>query len=266
MPAFRSPVALTTGVSRDLQYRARLAGVLGGGAALITWLLNGFMVLERPPTLGGAAMGGAAFGIAAIVAFSAGLLADPRKLRALEAIYWAARFSAQRFRAASGDARVPGTPGQARAWLARHPDHDATRGARVFAQLVIGDLAGAHELAARLPTGTPMERFNRAGSLAMIRLVEGEETDLALMRELAAPLVEADDRFLAEVDIALIEGLAAAADGRDWVPPMVALRERIGPRGDGALARGLWLPIIALLVAGAVLLGLGAYGIRLLIG
>jgi hypothetical protein len=259
-------VALTTAISRDLQYRARLAGVLGGGAALITWLLNGFLVLERPPTLAGAALGGAAFGIAAIVAFSAGLLVAPAKLRALEAIYSAARFSAQRFRAASGDARVPGTPGQARAWLARHPDRDETRGARVFAQLVVGDLAAAHELAAHLPTGTAMERFNRAGSLTMIRLVEGEETDLGPMRELAAALVEADDRLLADVDIALIEGLAAAADGRDWVPLMVVLRERIGPRGDGALVRGLWLPIVALLLAGAALLSLGAYGIRLLIG
>ena len=265
MPAYRSPVALSAAVSGDLQYRVRLAVTLGAGAALIAWLLNGFLLLERAPTLADAALGGGAFGIVAIVAFSVGLLGAPQRRRALEAIYWASRVSAQRYRAATGDPRVPATPAQARAWLARHPERDETRGPRAFAELVVGNLVAANQLAAGLPTGTPMERFERMGALAMIRLVEGQEPDLEPMRLLTRELVDADDRLHGDLDLALIEGLAAAADGRDWVPAMMALRERIGARADGALVRAVWIPILGLLLMAAALLSLGAYGIRLLV-
>ena len=74
MPAFRSPVALSDAITRDLTDRLRLAIVIGSGAAIAAWLLNGFLPFEERPTLADAALGGAAFLVVALVAFSVPLI------------------------------------------------------------------------------------------------------------------------------------------------------------------------------------------------
>ena len=99
----------------------------------------------------------------------------PREWRVLETVFAVSRRSSRIRREAFGDGSVPATPRQAKAWLARHAeDTDATRGARVWATLVVGDLEAARELAApdaRQLGRRPVPSGERPR--AMVRLVEG---------------------------------------------------------------------------------------------
>ena len=266
MPAFRSPVALSDAITRDLTDRLRLAIVIGSGAAIAAWLLNGFLLFEQRPTIDGAALGGVAFLVVSLIAFAFPFLRSGRERHALETVYWAAGESSRRWAEAFGDGRVPANPKQALAWLARHPeDADATRHARVFAKLVIGDLAAARELVARLPADSPVDRFSRETSAAMVRMVEGEDPGVEGLATMVDGLADEADRFQAHVDLAMLRGLLAAGDRGDWMAPMLELRERLAGRAGGALRR-MWLPVVAMLAIGAVVLAAGAYAIRSLVG
>lgn len=266
MPAFRSPVALSDAITRDLVYRLRLATVIGSGAAIAAWLLNGFMLFEERPTIGDAALGGVAFLVVSLITFALPLVRSGRERHALETVYWAAGESSRRWDVAFGDGRVPANPKQALAWLARHPeDTEATRHARVFAKLVVGDLAAARELVMRLPAASPVDRYRRETSAAMVRMVEGADPDVDGLASMVDGLPEEADRFQAQVDLAMLRGLLAAGDGGDWKAPMLELRERLDGRADGALRR-MWLPVAAMLAIGAVVLAAGAFAARALVG
>ena len=121
MPAFRSPVALSDAITRDLVYRLRLATVIGSGAAIAAWLLNGFLLFEERPTVDDAALGGVAFLVVSLIAFAFPLVRSARERHALETVYWAAGESSRRWDEAFGDGRVPANPKQALAWLASAP-------------------------------------------------------------------------------------------------------------------------------------------------
>jgi hypothetical protein len=267
MPAFRSAVALSDAITRDLMYRFRLAGVIGTGALLATWLLDGFLLFRGPPSLADAALGGLVFLIVALVAFAVPFVSSGRMRHALETVYWAASESARRWAEAFGDPRVPANPKQALAWLARHPeDTQETRGARVFVKLVIGDLVAARELVSRLPARSPADRLRRETSAAMVRLVEGGDPDVEGLTLMAEALPDEADRLHAHADMAILRGLLAAADGGDWTVPMLDLRERLGGRERGALRRLMWLPIAAMFVVAAVVITGAAFGLRALVG
>ena len=267
MPAFRSPVALTDAITLELTYRLRLAGAIGAGALLAVWLLDGFLLYDERASLADAALGGVAFVVVALVAYAVPLVRSRRQRHALETVYWAARESSRRWAEAFGDRHVPGNPKQALAWLARHPDDsEATRAARIFAKLVIGDLAAARELLARLPGATPLERFRRESSAAMVRMVEGGDPDVDGLVTLVDGLPGEADRFLAQIDIGMLRGLLAAADGGDWTAPMLDLRGRLDGRTRGALVRLMCLPVAMLFTIGAVIITVGAFAIRSLVG
>ena len=266
MPAFRSPVALSQTIERDLADRLRLAIVIGSGSAIAAWLLNGFLLFEERPTIDDAALGGVAFLVVSLIAFAFPFARSGRERHALETVYWAAGESSRRWGEAFGDGRVPANPKQALAWLARHPeDTEATRHARVFAKLVIGDLKAARELVVRLPAGSPVDRFRRETSTAMVRMVEGEDPRVEGLATMVEGLPDEEDRFQAQVDLAVLRALLAAGDGGDWMAPLLELREGLDGRADGAIRR-MWLPVVGMLVIGAVILTAGAYAIRSLVG
>jgi hypothetical protein len=246
----RSPVALTAAMNRDLQFRFRLATVAGLGAALATWLLTGYLRFDGEDSLETAAAGGIVFGVVTAAVYLAPYLV-PREWRVLNTVFAAARRSARERRQAYGDPSVPATPRQATAWLARHPeDTDQTRGARVWATLVLGDLESAHRFAALMPDASAADRFHRATAEELIRVVEGADPALDEVRQRSDEL-DADDRPGAGIDIALLEALVAAADGRDWRAPILAIRGGL----DGALGLVLlrwFLPVAALIAAGAL--------------
>ena len=237
-------------MNRDLQFHFRVASVIGLGAALATWLVNGYFRFDGAGSLGTAAAGALAFGLVTSVAFVAPYLV-PREWRVLETVFAVSRRSSRIRREAFGDGSVPATPRQAQAWLARHAeDTDATRGARVWATLVVGDLEAARELAGRMPDRSVADRFHRATATAMVRLVEGGEPGLGGLRGAAVELGEAE-RTGAEIDIGLLEALVAAADGGDWRGPILALRDRVDG-ATGAVLLRWFLPVIALVAAGTV--------------
>lgn len=217
-------------MNRDLQHRFRLATLAGLGAALGTWLLNGFLRFDGAESIGTGAAGGVAFALVATAGFTVPYLV-PDELRTLEAVFSVARRSARVRREAFGDGRVPATPRQAQAWLARHPEESvATRGARVWAYLVLGDLEAAHRLAGQMPDDSVNDGFHRAAAEALVRLVEGGEPGLDDLRSRVVDLDDAS-RSQAEIDIAVLEALVAAADEGNWRAPILAIRDRL----DGAV-------------------------------
>lgn len=234
----------------DLHYRFRLATLAGLGAALATWLLNGFLRFDGTDSLGTAAAGGVAFALVATAAFAAQYLL-PREWRVIETVFAVAWRSARVRRDAYGDGSVPATPRQAQAWLGRHPDDTvATRGARIWAYLVIGDLEAARRLAGRMPDASATDRFHRGAAAALVRLVEGGEPAVDDLRRLAANLDDAG-RSQAEIDITLLEALVAAADGGDWRAAILTIRDRVD-RATGRVFARWFGPIVALIAAGAL--------------
>ena len=256
-------MAVTVAMNRDLQYRFRIATVVGLGAALATWLLTGYLRFDGEDSLATAAAGGLAFGLVTAAAFVAPYLV-PREWGVLETAFAVARRSARMRVDAYGDGRVPANPRQARAWLARHPDDTPkTRGARVWAMLVLGDLEAARRLAGAMPDDTPLERYYGGTAGAMVRLVEGGDPRLDEVRELALELDDAGKRQ-AEIDIALAEALVLAADGGDWRAAILRARGRVEPAVGYVLARW-FLPVGLLIAAGAVAMTLVAYGFSLIV-
>ena len=244
-------------MNRDLQFHFRVASVIGLGAALATWLLNGYFRFDGAGSPGIAAAGALAFGLVTCAAFAAPYLV-PREWRVLETVFAVSRRSSRIRREAFGDGSVPATPRQAKAWLARHAeDTEATRGARVWATLVVGDLEAARELAGRMPDRSVGDRFHGATARAMVRLVEGGEPGLGELRGAAAEL-DAPERAGAEIDIGLLEALVAAADGGDWRRPILELRDRVDGATGAVLARW-FLPVIALVVVATFAMTLVAY-------
>jgi hypothetical protein len=262
---YRSPVALSEAITRETRYRLRLAIVLGAGASIMVSLLTGQFAPDAPPSVPAAALVGLSFVAVSIPAFAAPYLRDRRATRALETMYWAAIGSARRSAELTAEPRIPATPAQAVAWLARQPDTDAARHLRVFCQLVVGNLPAARELATRLPDGTPLDRARRAASEELIRLVEGARPDVSRLRAISTELETDEDRLAVEIDATLLDALLAAADGGDWVAPLTGLHERVRPQPDGTLLRHFWPPILIALSAGGVVLGLGTYLIRVLL-
>lgn len=262
MAGYRSPVALSEAITRETRYRLGLAVVLGAGAAIMASLLTGQFAPDAPPSVPAAALVAASFVAVSIPALAVPYVRDRRATRALETMYWAAIGSARRSAELTGERRIPATPAQAVAWLARQPDTDRARHLRVFCQLVVGNLPAARELASRLADDTPLDRARREASVELIRLVEGAGPDVARLRALGAELATDEDRLAVEIDATLLDALVAAADGGDWAAPLLRLHERVAPQPDGTLLRHFWPPIIMALVAGGVVLGLGIFLIR----
>jgi hypothetical protein len=250
-------VAVTVAMNRDLQFRFRLATLVGLGAALATWLLTGYLRFDGADSLGTAVAGALAFGLVTTAVFVAPYLV-PHEWRVLDTVFSVSRRSSRIRREAFGDGSVPATPRQAKAWLGRHAeDTVATRGARVWANLVVGDLETARDLAGRMADSSAGDRFHRSTATTLVRLVEGGEPGLDDLRARAADLDD-EERQGAEIDIGLLHALVAAADGGDWRGAILALRDRV----DGATSLILvrwFLPVVALIAAGTVAMALVAY-------
>ena len=243
-------------MNRDLQFRFRLGTIVGLGAALATWLLNGYLRFDGADSLGTAAAGALAFGVVAAAVFVAPYLV-PSEWRVLDTVFSVSRRSSSIRREAFGDGSVPATPRQAKAWLARHAeDAVPTRGARVWANLVVGDLEAAGDVAARMPENSAADRFHRSTATSLVRLVEGGEPGLAGLRAMAAELDD-EERQGAEIDIGLLDALVAAADGGDWRGAILALRDRVDRATVPVLVRW-FLPVLALIAAGTVAMTLVA--------
>jgi hypothetical protein len=115
-----------------------------------------------------------------------------------------------------------------------------------------------------MPTTTPIERVERASTLAYVDWLDGGRGDLASLRAAAGDVLPIDspDRLRAEVITAAGETRVAIGEGLpDPLRPLRAVRDRLGARADGilwtALRRRAWPSILRLsvfAVAGATVL------------
>ena len=69
---------------------------------------------------------------------------------------------------------------------------------------------------------------------------------------LAAALDDPGERLEAEVEVAVDAARVEVAAGRDWKPPLVAVRESLGPEPTAILWRYAWAPAFRGMFAAAV--------------
>ena len=116
----------------------------------------------------------------------------------------------------------------------------------------IGEFDAARRVAVDLPAGSPWERFEREVELAFVDFVATADGDLGPVRR-AIDDLPAGDRQTAEAILAVEEARQLAAARLDFLPPLLAAREALGPSLDGFLVPDLarWLGR-RLLVLGAI--------------
>jgi hypothetical protein len=158
-----------------------------------------------------------------------------------------------------------GTPELAARWLERTPPTDALRPVRFEASLFLGRLDEARAEVDRFGRRTPLEEFRYVEANALIDEQSGTPLDVPALRQAIARIPAGLDRTEAEASLAVNLARSALPDG-DWRGPLIAVRPLI-PGSDAAilvrdfgmttfevLLRRIGLPIIALIVALAVIL------------
>jgi hypothetical protein len=224
-----------------------------------TWLVGGLVLpsqIPEPVRLGVLVV------LGAVVGTEAWILGMPSPARrAFEAFSWLAERELATARALTG-ADVPTTARAARRWLVARPEREAERWLRVEILLLAGRLDEARAVAERMPSSTPLERFDRADALDIAAWYAGGDGDYALLERAAADLDPADEeaRLRAQVVLAAAKvrrRLADRVDVLDASLPLREVRQQLGPRANGQLGRAmrprLWR---TLLVVGAGLAGL----------
>ena len=178
---------------------------------------------------------------------------------AFEAVSWAGEWEIVRARAETGGG-VPTTRRGAERWLARHPGGVGGAWLRTAELLLAGRFDEARACADRMPDGTPVERFERIASHDLVEWRTGGSADLADLEAAAGAILPRDDdvSLHAAVSVALSKVRWNLVDGPvvddDVIEPLVAVRERLGPRADGHLGRALRRRLFpAFLGAGLVL-------------
>ncbi len=227
--------ALLRGFQRLESRRTTVAAMV---AVAVVAVMGGTITLARPGWAVTLVALTLAIVLFAALTFGLSALARPRAVaRALEAYRWVARRAWLRWREITGD-DVPGTPSRARAWLEAHP--------------------------ARLPSGTPWERFERALESAFVDFVATADGDLGPVAR-AADDLPASERRIGQAMLAVEEARQLAAANRPFLEPLIAARERLGAEVDGFLLPDLarWIgsrllvlaslsTLICFVVAGAI--------------
>ncbi len=198
----------------------------------------------------------------------------PASRRAFEAFSWLGEWEMARARALTGEA-LPTSQGAAEAWLRRRPVRREEVPLRAEILLLAGRLDEARRLVAHASANTPAERFELAALRDLVDWRAGGDGDLEGMRAAAQALepADGDDRLRAEVSIATslvrrsmagsvagakADGPAsggAAPDGATAIEPLLEVRERLGSRADGQIARALRRRILPVLLIVLVLFG-----------
>src|SRR4029077_20063283 len=74
----------------------------------------------------------------------------------------------------------------------------------------------------------------------LVDLAAGSPGDLAALRSTASALDDPDERLEADVEVAVAAAGFEVAAGRDWKPPLLPVRERLGPEPTALLWRHAW--------------------------
>ena len=228
--------------------------------ALIVSLIGAELVIRTPVV-------GTAVGVVlgAVLATEAYVRALPtRSRRAFEAFSWLGEWELDRVAALTGQ-NVPTTPKAAEAWLAQVPDSEVVRWARAEVLVLAGRLEEAKAAADTLPVATPWQRFEKASTLELVDWARGgggDHTDLEAALAEISP-VDSDEHLRGEVALATARVRAAMSAGQpaegDRLEPFLAVRERLGPRADGQVARALRKRLLPSFLLMGALFGLIGY-------
>jgi hypothetical protein len=238
-------------------------GMLVGFVA--TWLIVPFAIPDDAPWIVHVAIPsilGALVGTEAYIRFT-----STRSRRAFEAFSWLGESEVARARKATDGASLPGTLDAAVRWLAsrpERPERPEELPIRIGILLLAERADEARRLLARLPSGTPTERFELAALRDLVDWRSGGDGDLAGMEEAAVDIQpgDSDDRLRAEVTIAVARVRRLMADGRatpgDAVEPFLEVRQKLGRRADGQMGRALRPRIIPGLIVSGIVLGVAS--------
>ena len=177
---------------------------------------------------------------------------------AVESYNWLSARADLRWRTVFGDRPVPRSAMAMRDFVTDTPETPETADERFAAWLVLGDIAAARRVIEQVPGDTARERHARVVMTWMVDFAGGTMGDLAPLVASAAELEDPDDRLEADVDVAANHARMEVAAGRDWKPPLAAVRERLGPDPGQAAWRQAWRSTFrGMLVAAAI--GVGSY-------
>ena len=171
---------------------------------------------------------------------------------ATETYLWLAVRAEAHWHELFGDAAVPRSRSAMRAFIAATPETPETAGERFGIWMALGDLDAARRVVEQMPDDTGSARHARASAVWLVDFAAGSPADLAALRATGAALDDADERLEAEVEVAVDAARIEVAAGRDWKPPLLAVRERLGPEPTAILWRHAWPPAFRGMFAAAV--------------
>ena len=172
---------------------------------------------------------------------------------ATETYLWLAARAEAHWYELFGDLRVPRSRSAMKAFVAATPETPGTAGERFGVWMALGDLDSARRVVAQMPDDTGSARHARASAVWLVDFVAGSPGDLAALRSTAAALDHAGERLEAEVELAVNVARVEVAAGRDWKPPLVAVREGLGAEPTEILWRHAWPPAFRGMFVAAVI-------------
>jgi hypothetical protein len=177
----------------------------------------------------------------AVVGVELSYLAIPRRVRsAWEGFAVVGNPGMKRWLAVVGTP-VPNTLPKIRRWLERTPERPEIRWARAEGLLLVGDLAESRAVVERMPIDTPSDRFEQQALFAYLDWIEGGNPDFDALRDAAETIGEpgSAERTAARGQAIVAVARDQAASGGDWMAPLIALRDEVGPAAGGLLREDL---------------------------
>jgi hypothetical protein len=163
---------------------------------------------------------------------------------------------------------VPNSLPKIRRWLERTPERPEIRWARAQGLLLVGDLAESRAVVERMPTDTPSDRFEQRALRSYLDWVEGGDPDFDELRDEAETVGEpgSAERMAARGQAVVAVARDRAASGGDWMAPLIALRDEVGPAAAALLREDLrriaypYYLVFGLIASSLALLGSGQIG------
>ena len=156
----------------------------------------------------------------------------PRARKAWGGYSYVGHHEMARWRASTGT-RPPASPAEFQAWLRDNVERPETRWAHAEMLAVVGRLDEARALAERVEATTPAEAYDRQSTLDYIEWIAGGEVDFdgrfRAADEIGAP--GSEERLYARGQASIALARERAATGGDWMQPLIALDEEVGPAG-----------------------------------
>jgi hypothetical protein len=177
----------------------------------------------------------------AVIAVELGYLAIPPRLRrAWQAHALVAQPQTKRWISTTGTP-VPASLPAMRRWIERNPERPESRWARAEILIITGDLPEASAVIERMVVDTDLDRFTQHNLRIYLDWVEGADPDYEALRAHAETVGDpgSPERLEARGEAAIAVARDLAASGGDWMVPLIAFRDGVGPVADRVLRADL---------------------------